>query len=115
IMSNHTIITKREFTSKKGVTIKAGESVTVRFDVKGKDGVRDDLYPFLSSYVSLNTDDHRRIVVRLKSAGIKFPSRLKLQKWVWDSVCKSVFGTDVEPDGWSYDGIPSWLLALGVI
>jgi hypothetical protein len=107
-------VTKKEWTSKKGVTIKTGETVEIRFDVKGKDSVRE-YHPFLANYVSLNTDDGRRVVIRLKSAGIKFPSMRKLEKWSWDSVCKSVFGHDVEPDGWSYDGSPSWLLALGLI
>jgi hypothetical protein len=108
------LTTKRDFTSKKGIIIKAGEIVTVKFDVKGKDGVRDE-NPFLASYVSLNTTDNRRIAMRLTSSGIKLPSQNKLELWSWDSVCKSVFGTDVEPDGWSYDGSPSWLLALGLI
>jgi hypothetical protein len=109
------ITTKRDWTSKKGVTIKTGEKVEVRFDVKGKDGIRDDVYPFLPSFVSLNTEDGRRVVVPLKRSGVKLPSGRKLEKWVWDSVAKSVFGTDVEPDGWSYDGSPSWLLALHLI
>lgn len=89
-MSNNTLITKRDFTSKKGVTIKSGEKVTVRFDVKGKDGIRDE-NPYLAGFVSLNTVDGRRIAMRIKSAGF------------------------TEPDGWSYDGSPSWLLALGLI
>jgi hypothetical protein len=109
------ITVKRDWTSKKGVTIRTGEKVDVRFDVKGKDGIRDDVYPFLPSYVSLNTEDGRRVVIRLKSSGIKIPSLAKLKHWSFDSVAKSVFGTDVEPDGWSYDGSPSWLLALGLI
>ncbi len=28
---------------------------------------------------------------------------------------KSVFGAQVEPDGWDAKGAPSWLLAIGVI
>jgi hypothetical protein len=111
----NTLTTKRDWTSKKGVTIKAGEQVKLRFDVKGKDGVRDDVSPFLPSYVSLNTEDGRRFVVPLKRSGIKLPSMRKLSWWSFDSVAKSVFGTDVEPDGWSYDGSPSWLLALNLI
>ena len=111
-----TTTTKIDFTSKKGVTIKAGEKVEIRFDVKGKDPIRDDVHPFLPRFVSLNTPDGRRVVTaRLKSAGLKLPSQRKLETWSWDSVAKSAFGTDVEPDGWSYDGSPSWLLVLGLI
>jgi hypothetical protein len=109
------MITKRDWTSKKGVTIKTGETVEVKFDVKGKDGIRDDVYPFLPSFVSLNTEDGRRVVVPVKRSGLKLPSQRKLEWWSFDSVAKSVFGTDVEPDGWSYDGSPSWLLALNLI
>ena len=31
------------------------------------------------------------------------------------SVCESVAGETVEPDGWDSHGSPSWMLALGVI
>jgi hypothetical protein len=109
-MSNQTLITKRDYTSKKGVTIKAGESVTVRFDVKGR--LNGEILP---SFVSLNTPDGRRISMRLQSAGIKRPSMQKLEDWSMDSVCKSVFGCEIEPDGWDHYGSPSWLLALGFI
>lgn len=107
---------KKSLTSKKGVVINEGETVEVRFDVRGKDTIREH-NEFLPYYVSLNTEDGRRIVVpiKLKSLGLKLPGQRKLQRWSFDSVAKSVFGTRVEPDGWSYDGSPSWLLALGLI
>lgn len=109
------IFLNRDLTSKKGTTIKEGERVEIRFDVRGKDPIREG-HEFLPYYVSLNTEDGRRIVVSLKNApGIKKPSMRKLEHWSFDSVAKSVFGTNVEPDGWSYDGSPSWLLALGLI
>ena len=38
-----------------------------------------------------------------------------LEGWVWDSVCEALDGSTVEPDGWSPEGCPSWLLALGSI
>lgn len=47
--------------------------------------------------------------------GTRIPSMKTLEKWVFDSVCKSVGGKDVEPDGWDCDGTPSWLLVIGVI
>ena len=112
-----TTTTKRSFTSKKGVTINEGEKVTITFDVKANsNAIRGDVHPFHPSFVRLTTDDGRYVITRnFKAAGIKVPGQKKLEWWAFDSVCKSVFGTDVEPDGWSYDGSPSWLLALGLI
>ena len=46
---------------------------------------------------------------------IKNPSDRSLEKWTIDSVCKSVFGNNVEPDGYGPEGEPSWLLAVGLI
>jgi len=43
------------------------------------------------------------------------PSMAKLSAWAGDSVCETVTGDDVEPDGIGPDGAPSWLLALGMI
>lgn len=43
------------------------------------------------------------------------PDEDELEELVVDSVCPSVFGDEVEPDGWDQDGSPSWLLALGLI
>jgi hypothetical protein len=110
--------TKRSFTSsKKGITINAGERVTVSFDVKANsNAVRGDVHPFHPSYIRITTNDGNVLITKdLKGAGLRIPSQKKLEWWAFDSVCKSVFGTDVEPDGWSYDGSPSWLLALGLI
>ena len=45
----------------------------------------------------------------------KIPSEKTIEKWVYDSVCKSLNGANVEPDGWDSNGSPSWLLALGMI
>ena len=103
--------TKRSFTSKKGITINEGERVTVTFTVKGKDSQE-----FLPNYVSLNTADGRRIVTRnFKGAGIRVPGTKTIERYAWDSVVKSVFGHNVEPDGWDHEGSPSWLLVLGLI
>jgi hypothetical protein len=43
------------------------------------------------------------------------PSLEKIGEWVADSVCETVTGEMVEPDGVGSDGAPSWLLALGMI
>lgn len=39
----------------------------------------------------------------------------QLEAWAGDSVCETVTGDTVEPDGTGADGAPSWLLALGMI
>jgi hypothetical protein len=107
--------TKRSFTSKKGITINAGERVTVSFSVKGKH-VRDDVTPFLPNYVRLTTEDGRSIITRnFKGAGIRVPGVKTLERYAWDSVVESVFGNNVEPDGWDHEGSPSWLLVFGII
>jgi hypothetical protein len=43
------------------------------------------------------------------------PSMDTIAEWVVDSVCETVTGEIVEPDGVGSDGAPSWLLALGLI
>jgi hypothetical protein len=45
----------------------------------------------------------------------KMPSMKKIESWVEDSVCRSVTGGVCEPDGYTHDGAPSWLLVLGMI
>ena len=47
---------------------------------------------------------------------IKQPSTRTMEKWEWDGgFCKTVTGLKTEPDGWGYDGSPSWMLVLGLI
>ena len=43
------------------------------------------------------------------------PSFEELKAAVFDSVCPSITGDTVEPDGYGPDGAPSWLLLLGAI
>lgn len=52
--------------------------------------------------------------VRVTSA-FRAPSMEKLGEWSFDSVCKSIGGEIVEPDGWDENNSPSWFLALGMI
>jgi hypothetical protein len=52
--------------------------------------------------------------VRITSA-FRAPSLKKLEEWTFDSICESVGGENVEPDGWDSNGSPSWLLAIGMI
>lgn len=43
------------------------------------------------------------------------PTTDQLEEWVMDSVCESITGDTVEPDGYGPDGAPSWLIALGLV
>ena len=45
----------------------------------------------------------------------KPPSMKTLEKWSFDGVAKSLDGCRVEPDGTCSHGLPSWMIALGVI
>jgi hypothetical protein len=122
--------TTKSFTSKKGVTINAGERVTVSFNVKRRLTEHEihafnlstnshycpPVNEFLPNYIRITTHDGRSVVTRnFKGAGIRVPSMKTLERWVCDSVCESVFGSQVEPDGWDSDGSPSWLLVFGLV
>lgn len=43
------------------------------------------------------------------------PTMTEIERWSTDSVVEATDGEEVEPDGHSPDGAPSWLLALGMI
>ena len=42
------------------------------------------------------------------------PDLEQIRYWVYDSVCETLEGDRIEPDGY-YNGCPSWLIALGLI
>ena len=52
--------------------------------------------------------------VRVSSA-FERPTMEDLEEQINDGVCSSVGGNSVEPDGWDFEGTPSWLLVLGMI
>jgi hypothetical protein len=60
-----------------------------------------------------------RILSRSESLGrtidIKIPGEKALAKWDSEGYSKSVGGKVVEPDGWDNNGMPSWLLVLGLV
>lgn len=105
-----TFTLKSDAKSKTGIEIKAGETVTVAFDLKTKSGA-----PFYAGF-SMRTDDGRKINSNnFARLGLKVPSERKLENWSNDGICESIFGETVEPDGTDEHGSPSWLLALGLI
>lgn len=88
-----------------------------------KPGLPDSVLPIGSTVTFIAGKPSRCLVqgsrpepyqVRIANA-FKTPSMRSLEKWTYDSVCKSVTGKRVEPDGWGDDGSPSWLLALEMI
>jgi hypothetical protein len=52
--------------------------------------------------------------VKITSA-FSSPSLESLEEWTNDSICESILGEPVEPDGYDEYGSPSWLLALQMI
>jgi hypothetical protein len=59
---------------------------------------------------------HHGVEYRLRFRNvIPMPSMKRIDSWVHDSVCESVFGNTCEPDGYGTHGEPSWLLALGLV
>lgn len=63
----------------------------------------------------------QKLALRLDLASLsvtgfaKRPGTRALEKYAYDSVCKTPTGHEVEPDGTGPDGSPSWLLVLGLI
>ena len=43
------------------------------------------------------------------------PQFQEIEAWVYDSVCETLDGQTIEPDGIACNGCPSWLLALGIM
>ena len=46
---------------------------------------------------------------------IEPPSEEEIEEMMFDSICPSVGGYNVEPDGFDPDGFPSWLQAVGIV
>ena len=93
--------TQKEIKLKDGSTLAKGLPVTF---IAGKD-----------SRCLVHSPAHPEpLQVRITSA-FKAPSMASLERWSMDSVCKSVTGKRVEPDGHGSDGSPSWLLVFGLI
>ena len=99
----------RDAKNKNG-EFKAGESLKITG--------YNDKYPYI---VKTETSDGRKISFLLSGAWQKLhgfpkpPSMNTLEKWSEEGVAKSVDGHRVEPDGYSPDGSPSWMLVMGLI
>ncbi len=94
------IKTEKQIKLKDGSTLPKGLPVTFLPDTPSRCLVHGD-----------RAEPYR---VRVSSA-FKVPSMKKLEEMSMDSICESVLGENVEPDGFDSKGSPSWLLALGLI
>lgn len=52
--------------------------------------------------------------VRVQSA-FRAPSIKTMEKWSEEGIAKSIGGKRVEPDGHDENGLPSWMLVMGII
>lgn len=110
-------------------TIPAGTIVDIEFpefDLKDYSGnVRKDATRMIltGQGIDAETGNTTTVSVRCRAsnwnkyfkANPKPPTARTLINWEMEGICKSLAGNTVEPDGWSFDGTPSWLLAFGVI
>lgn len=105
--------TKRDITSKKGVTVAKDAKVTLSW--KSPTGEeRPSITRITDSAgntVAVSTENLSKYVTGVGKA----PSINTMEKWVSDGVGRSVLGARVENDGWDSDESPSWMLVLGLI
>ena len=86
-----------------------------------KDTIVDVEYNAYKNIIKIKAADGTEINIRAINAAnaltgfIKEPSMKSLEKWVSDGIGKSIIGKKVEPDGFDFNGMPSWLLVLGII
>jgi hypothetical protein len=100
----------RDLHTKAGVDFKAGEEATIREYSRQ--------YPWV---VKLEGEGGKRISLLVESAsksivGFPTPPSLKtMERWSENGIARSIDGSNVEPDGFSYGGAPSWMLVVGMI
>ncbi len=93
---------------KSGDTVPAGAEVTLHYSEKAGSRVYFDRGSFAKTIKLQNCHNYFK-------GFHKMPSVRTLQKQSNDAVVTTPTGHRVEPDGCGPDGIPSWLLVLGVI
>lgn len=101
------VTTSRELKFKDGSVIAKGETVKVVVD-KDRPTVAILRYNGVK-YATRSANLH------IVSESFVAPTEEELMRGTLDSVCSSLLGNDVEPDGWDQYGFPSVLLAMGMI
>ncbi len=108
-----TVTTKREMKWSKDVTtactIPAGTELQVYFSEARPSRIWFDYAGSLRTALLVNA--HKNFTGGFK----KQPSMKTLEKYSWDCVAKTVLGNTTEPDGYGFEGEPSWLLVAGLI
>lgn len=93
--------------TQKPITLKDGSILPV--------GLKVTFIPNKDSRCLVHSPVHPEpLQVRITSA-FKAPSMKQLEKWSYDSICKTPTGKRTEPDGHGSDGSPSWLMVYGLI
>lgn len=91
----------------KPIPLKSGETIEPGASVRWVNG---------KALISHNGEEKKiGALTAAKALGIDIPDDDMLGEWVVDSVCESVLGETVEPDGIDCHGSPSWLMAFGLI
>lgn len=108
---SYTSTTLKDFkNSKKGIFIPKGTQVEVTYKDNGRFHI-----------LNLKTKDGITMATLAQNASktlrgfIKEPSLSMLEKWDSEGYSKSLLGKKVEPDGYDSNGMPSWLLVMGMI
>lgn len=106
----------KKFSVKNEVTLKVGRT-SERHTIRKGDEVIVSWDEHNRPLISVGPFRRQRASVKLtcKLLGIQMPTMEDLEEWTYDSVCESVYGHNVEPDGHDEEGSPSWLLALGLM
>jgi hypothetical protein len=101
------VTVKKDLKFKSGDVIREGETVKVVVD-KDRPTV---------AILRYNDVKYATASANLHVISEKFvkPTEEELMRGTLDSVCSSLLGNDVEPDGWDEYGFPSVLLAMGMI
>lgn len=103
---------KRAIQANNGKIIPAGSPVKVEWS--------DERHRLAVSGIGLNGEPTTVYLSPGKASdyltGFKAqPSDKALERASFDGVCPTLTGARVEPDGYGPDGMPSWLVALGLI
>jgi len=93
---------------KSGDTIPAGTEVTLFYSPKAYNRVYLDRGSFAKTIKLANCHGYFK-------GFYKMPTMRTLEKQGNDAIVTTPTGHRVEPDGYGPDGIPSWLMVLGVI
>lgn len=102
------------FNSLKEIKFKDGTICPIGSNVYWKP---DDKEIYRSSAYIVANGEEKKIshIAAAKALDIPIPDHDQIEEWVYDSVCDSIMGETVEPDGIDEHNSPSWLIALGLI